>query len=203
MSEAEQGSTSGAAREGSSARRSWLRYVPLIVFGVFAVVFAIQLGGSGVPLVGNPAPEFVARPIAGLVDANGDAVPGFSDESFAGQVTVMNIWASWCVPCIQEHPLLTELAEDDRFQVYGLNHKDTEAGALAFLADLGNPFDAVGDDARGAIAADYDNRGVPETYIIDREGIVRYHFIGPLTETALRTVLIPELEAVLAGEPEG
>lgn len=202
MSEAENGSASGIARGGASARRSWLRYVPLIVFGVFAIVFAVQLGGQGAPLVGNPAPEFVARPIAGLVYADGEAVPGFDSESFLGEVTIMNVWASWCVPCIQEHPLLTELAEDDRFQVFGLNHKDTESGARAFLANLGNPFDAVGDDASGAIATAYDNRGVPETYIIDREGIVRYHFIGPLTESRLRNELLPELEAVLAEAPE-
>lgn len=201
MSEAERGSVAEGAREGTSSRRSLLRYVPLIVFGVVAIVFAIQLGGQGEPLIGNPAPAFTARPIVGLVDADGEAVPGFDNESFVGQVTVMNVWASWCVPCIQEHPLLTELAEDDRFLVYGLNHKDTEAGALAFLTDHGNPYDAVGDDARGAIAADYDLRGVPETYIIDREGVVRYHFVGPLTENRLRNELLPELEAVLAGAP--
>jgi cytochrome c biogenesis protein CcmG/thiol:disulfide interchange protein DsbE len=146
LSEAERGPEEGTGpgEEARRSRRSWLRYAPLAVFGILAIVFAIQLGGGGSSdldsaLLDQAVPEFDLPPLIGLANAAGQ-IPGFSSESLAGQVTVVNVFASWCVPCRQEHPQIITLASDDRYVVYGINHTDQPENALQFLNDLGNPY---------------------------------------------------------------
>lgn len=186
-------------------RRSWITYVPVVAFTAIAVLFAVQiLTGSDdleSALIGKPAPDFELPPLAGLVDANGVPVPGFSDEDLRGEVTLVNVWGSWCIPCRAEHPFLMELAADDRFRLLGLNQQDTVPGALGFLEERGNPYDAVGVDPRQRVSIQWGVYGVPETYLVDREGIIRYRVVGELNEDRLANELMPEIEKVLA-EPE-
>jgi cytochrome c biogenesis protein CcmG/thiol:disulfide interchange protein DsbE len=187
----------------ASRRRPWITYVPVIAFALIAGVFALQLwtGDDGElesALIGKPAPEFDLPPLAGLLDAAGNQIPGFGRADLIGEVTLVNVWGSWCVPCRAEHPYLMELAADERFQLLGLNQQDSTAGALGFLADFGNPYDAVGVDPRQRVSIEWGVYGVPETYVVDREGIIRYRVVGPLDEARLANELMPEIEKVLA-----
>lgn len=172
--------------------------LPLAIFLGLAGLFFERLGSGHNPndlssaLKGKPAPEFS---LAALDDAG---VPGFSRADLNGEVTLVNIWASWCVPCRQEHPIINELAQDDRFRVFGLNYKDMPDNARAFLAELGNSFDAIGVDPKGRTGIDWGVYGVPETFVVDRNGVIRYKFIGPLTPRSVREILMPEIEKALA-----
>lgn len=177
-----------------------LLLLPLFVFAVLAVVFLLRLGSGGdrdaIPsaLIGRPAPAFDLPPLEG-VDR-----PGLSRTDLDGHVTVVNVFASWCVPCRQEHPQLMALARDPRIQVVGINYKDREANARSFLAELGNPYAAIGVDANGRAGIDWGLYGVPETFIVDRQGIIRYKFVGPIGDQTLPAVILPEIEAVLGEE---
>ena len=188
------------------ARRWILAALPLIVFIALAAIFMKQLlvGGNTreIPsvLIGKPAPEINLPQLDGLKNAEGP-VPGFSKSSLVGKVSVVNVWASWCAPCRAEHPYIMELARDERIQVVGLNYKDQNANALRFLAQLGNPFAAVGIDQRGSAAIDWGVYGIPETFIVDAKGIVRYKQIGPLSGTSYREKFLPALEKAIAGQP--
>jgi cytochrome c biogenesis protein CcmG/thiol:disulfide interchange protein DsbE len=184
-------------------RRPWITYIPVIAFALIAGVFALQLwtgGGDELEsaLIGKPAPEFDLPPLAGLADAAGNEIPGFSRADLMGEVTLVNVWGSWCVPCRAEHPFLMELAADERFQLLGLNQQDTIPGALGFLEDHGNPYAAVGVDPRQRVSIEWGVYGVPETYLVDRQGIIRYRVVGPLNEDRLANELMPEIERVLA-----
>ncbi|MCA1299718.1 DsbE family thiol:disulfide interchange protein [Stappia indica] len=177
--------------------------LPLIVFGLLAVLFLMQiLSGrdtSQVPsaLINKPAPEFSLPPVEGLVD-DGVPLPGVSRADLLGKVSVVNVFASWCVPCRQEHPLLEKLARDGRAQMIGLNYKDKPENARRFLGTLGNPYDRVGADDNGRAGILWGVYGVPETFIVDASGTIRYKFIGPLSEESYSAVFLPELEKVLA-----
>jgi cytochrome c biogenesis protein CcmG/thiol:disulfide interchange protein DsbE len=181
--------------------------LPLVVFGLLAALFLAQLlsgkDASEVPsaLIGKPAPEFTLPAVPGLV-AKGDPVPGFARADLLGKVSVVNIFASWCAPCRQEHPLLEELAATGKAQLLGVNYKDKPENARRFLGALGNPYDRVGADDKGRAAIDWGVYGVPETFIVDAAGMIRYKFIGPLSEASYRQVFLPELEKVLA-DPRG
>ncbi|WP_350335678.1 DsbE family thiol:disulfide interchange protein [Coralliovum pocilloporae] len=188
-----------AVKKGSGLRIV-LILLPLIIFLALAGLFFERLGSGDNPnnlpsaLKGKPAPEFT------LPALDGTGVPGFSRADLKGQVTLVNIWASWCVPCRQEHPIINELAKDDRFKVFGLNYKDTPDNARAFLTELGNSFDAIGVDPKGRTGIDWGVYGVPETFVVDRNGVIRYKFIGPLTARSKRDILMPEIEKVLAAQ---
>lgn len=188
-----------------TARRWILAALPLIVFMVLAAIFMKQLlvGGNTreIPsvLIGKPAPEIDLPQLDGLKNAEGP-VPGFSKTSLVGKVSVVNVWASWCGPCRAEHPFIMELARDDRIQVVGLNYKDQNANALRFLAQLGNPFAAVGIDQRGSAAIDWGVYGIPETFIVDAMGIVRYKQIGPLSPKSYQDKFLPELEKAISAQ---
>jgi cytochrome c biogenesis protein CcmG/thiol:disulfide interchange protein DsbE len=194
-----------AEDDKAGGRRSWVTFIPVIAFVLIAAVFAVQIlfGNDELDsaLIGKPAPEFELPPLLGLLDANGNEVPTFDTQSLIGQVTLVNVWGSWCAPCRDEHPILMELAGDDRFQIYGLNQQDTIPGALGFLQDHGNPYDAVGIDPNQRVSIQWGVYGVPETYVVDRQGIVRYRFIGPLDEDRLANDLMPQIEKALA-EPQ-
>lgn len=193
-----------AADEPRTGRaRLVLAILPLVVLALLAAIFYTQLvsgrDASAVPsaLIGEPAPALDLPPLDGLLDG-GKPVPAPSQAMIGSRPALVNVWASWCVPCRQEHPLLTALGKDERIVIIGINYKDKRENALRFLGELGNPFDAVGIDPGGRTAIDWGVYGVPETFLVDADGIIRYKHIGPLTPETMRTKLMPEIEAAIA-----
>ncbi|EJM99845.1 DsbE family thiol:disulfide interchange protein [Phyllobacterium sp. YR531] len=183
-------------------RSPFFVFLPLILFGVLAAIFALQLASgrdeSVIPsaLIGKQAPAVALPAVMGLMK-DGQAVPGLDPAKFKGQVTLVNIFGSWCVPCRVEHPLLMKLAQDKRFVLAGLNYKDKPENAVSFLGDLGNPYSAVGADLNGRAAIEWGVYGVPETFLIGRDGIIAYKHVGPFSEETIRTDLMPAIEAAL------
>jgi cytochrome c biogenesis protein CcmG, thiol:disulfide interchange protein DsbE len=170
--------------------RSWRYLLPLALFIVLAGFLAtgLKLNPREVPspLVGKPAPAFQTTLVS-------DPTRRFSNQDMAGQVWVLNVWASWCVPCQEEHPVVQELARRKLAPIYGLNYKDKREAGLAWLKKLGNPYTENLFDGDGRIGIDYGVYGVPETFIIDRAGVIRYKHIGPLTPDVLRDKIEPLL----------
>ncbi|TIU73918.1 MAG: DsbE family thiol:disulfide interchange protein, partial [Mesorhizobium sp.] len=119
-------------------------------------------------------------------------------KQFAGKVTLVNVFASWCGPCRDEHPVLLALSQDKRFVIAALNYKDQPENARRFLGNLGNPFQAIGVDPTGRAAIDWGVYGVPETFVIGRDGKISYKHVGPLTPGSAQTLLLPEIEKALA-----
>jgi cytochrome c biogenesis protein CcmG/thiol:disulfide interchange protein DsbE len=180
-------------------RRSWLAILPLVVFAGLAAIFFIQLrsgeDSSFVPsvLIGREAPETNLPPLAG------SDLPGLASADFKGHVTLVNVWASWCAPCREEQPLLMTLKGDPRFRLTGLNYKDKPENALRFLGEMGNPFAAIGVDETGRTAIDWGVYGVPETYLVGKDGRVLYKHVGPFTEQSITGELMPAVEKAAAG----
>ncbi|MDJ0449826.1 MULTISPECIES: DsbE family thiol:disulfide interchange protein [Methylocystis] len=185
------------------AQRSPLRFLPLILFALLAGLFLIRLfagDASRIPsaLIGKPAPTFNLPALDGLKDT-----PGLSTEDLRkGHVSVVNIFASWCAPCRQEHPVLMAMARDAGLkekgvEIYGLSYKDEPANALGFLQAGGNPFQRVGVDPAGRTAIDFGVYGVPETFVIKGDGTIAYKFVGPLSPSAVATTLLPEIEKAM------
>ena len=178
-------------------RRNILMLLPLIVFLALAALFLVRLW-SGDPsrlpsaLIGRAAPPTDLPPLAGL-QRDGKAVPGFSNAAFPGELTLVNVWASWCVPCADEVPFLEQLSKDKRIKLVGINYKDPTDNARRFLNRYGNPFVAVGVDASGRTSIDWGVYGVPETYLIGRDGTIAYKLVGPVTAENLVQVLEPEI----------
>ncbi len=139
------------------------------------------------PLVGKPAPRFQAPVL-------GEAGKTFNSDDMKGQVWLLNVWASWCAACREEHPVLMAMEKTGQIATYGLDYKDTDAEAQAVLKEHGNPYKAVATDADGKIGIDYGVYGVPETYVIDKAGVIRYKQIGPITEEILLTKIVPLLK---------
>ena len=174
---------------GEGARARLLFVLPGLVFAALAALFLIRLQAgdpSKVPsaLIGRPAPAFALAPLPGLT-RDGSAVPGLSGDDLKGGVTIVNVWASWCAPCRQEHPLLMDLAKNPAVRVVGINYKDNPENARRFLGALGNPFAAVGGDPSGRAAIDWGVYGVPETFVVGPDGAIRHKHIGPLTPEAM------------------
>ena len=182
-------------------RRPLLMALPLIGFAVVAALFWFKLG-AGDParlpsaLIGRPAPATALPALEGLT-ANGAPVPGLDPAKFAGQVSVVNVWASWCVPCHEEAPLFMTLAQDKRIQIVGLNYKDGADNARRFLGRYGNPFGFVGVDGNGRAAIEWGVYGVPETFIVGRDGRISYKLVGGVTEANFDRVLKVEIEKAL------
>jgi cytochrome c biogenesis protein CcmG, thiol:disulfide interchange protein DsbE len=139
------------------------------------------------PLIGKPAPSF-ELPLLGAPEKT------FSQREMLGKVWILNVWASWCAPCLAEHPVITELARSGLAPVVGLNYKDATDDALPWLQRNGDPFVLTAQDADGRIGIDYGVYGVPETYVIDRDGVIRYKRIGPLTPEAVQKDVVPLLK---------
>jgi cytochrome c biogenesis protein CcmG, thiol:disulfide interchange protein DsbE len=180
--------------------RRMLVLVPLVAFLALAVLFVLRLGcdPSRIPsaLIGRPAPPTDLPPLPGL-ERNGQAVPGLNSAEFQGHVTVLNVWASWCVPCREEAALLLTVAANPRVRVVGMNYKDQPDNARRFLGRYGNPFAANGIDGNGRAAIEWGVYGVPETFVIGRDGRIAYKLIGPVTPDNLETALQPAIEKAL------
>jgi cytochrome c biogenesis protein CcmG, thiol:disulfide interchange protein DsbE len=176
-------------------RRLWL-LLPLVGFVALAILFTVRLNAgdpSRVPsaLLNKPVPEFSLPPIEEGAEA------GLSSADLSKGVHLVNVWASWCVPCRLEHPILIELSADKRFDLVGINYKDVPENAQRFLGALGNPFAKVGADREGKTGIDWGVYGVPETFVV-KDGIILHKFIGPLSEEGLKTDLMPALKKALA-----
>ncbi len=187
---------------GTAPRTSrWMMALPLVAFAALAAIFWFRLGSgdpSRIPsaLIGHPAPPTALPALEGLLN-NGAQVPGLDPSVFKGKVSVVNVWASWCVPCHDEAPLLTELGRDSRLQVVGINYKDSPDNARRFLGRYGNPFGIVGVDVNGRASIEWGVYGVPETFIVGREGTIAYKLVGPVTPDNINTVLKVEIEKAL------
>ena len=186
------------------SQRSRALIWPLAIFAVMAALFAFALR-SGDPsklpsaLIGKRAPAVSLPALDGLNDG-GRPVAGFDTADLAkGEVTVVNFWASWCAPCVQEHPLLVALKEQTGVKLYGINYKDQAATARRFLGRYGNPFTAVGVDGNGRAAIEWGVTGMPETFIVNGKGEIVYKHIGPISPQTLEGKIIPLVRAARAG----
>jgi len=173
--------------------RRLLFLVPLVLFAGLCIYFIAGLGRDPAytpsMLIDRPVPEFSLPPPPGHTK-------GLSSADLRGAVTLVNVFASWCAPCAQEHPVLMRMKKEG-VRIAGIDWKEREAGAgAAFLARLGNPFVLVGDDRDGRVAVDFGVTGAPETFVIDRNGRVRHKHIGPITEEIWRTQLAPMVAAL-------
>jgi cytochrome c biogenesis protein CcmG, thiol:disulfide interchange protein DsbE len=186
-------------REAGGARSRALIW-PLAIFAVLAAIFAFALrtgDPSKLPsaLIGKTIPAIELQGLDGLTDARGP-VRGFAGTDLAkGEVSVVNFWASWCVPCVQEHPVLVALKERTGVPVYGVNYKDQAAAARRFLGRYGNPYSAVGVDGNGRAAIEWGVYGMPETFIVNGTGRIVYKHVGPITPEALEARIIPAIRA--------
>jgi cytochrome c biogenesis protein CcmG/thiol:disulfide interchange protein DsbE len=167
--------------------------IPLALFGVLALFLAagLKLDPREVPspLIGKPAPEFKLTRLD-------DAGVTISRDDMLGKVWMLNVWASWCVACREEHPFLVEFAKRKLVPIYGLNYKDVRADGTAWLGRLGNPYDASLFDGDGRVGIDFGVYGVPETFVIDSKGVIRLKHIGPLTPEVLRERIEPLLKSL-------
>lgn len=165
--------------------------IPLLIFICLVVLFRIGLNYDPrrvpSPLVDKPVPAF------SLPELKNPAGTLGSDD-LRGQVTLLNVWASWCVACLHEHPLLMELAQNSNIRIYGLNYKDEREDAIQWLARHGDPYVQSAFDYDGKIGIDLGVYGVPETFVVDREGIIRHKFIGPITAQIIEDTLMPLLD---------
>lgn len=172
--------------------------LPLLVFLALAAVFLMQLLSgrdlSVVPsaLIGQAAPKTVLPPLEGI------SLPGLNSAEFIGKVTLVNVWASWCGPCRDEHPVIVSLSKDERLIIVGLNYKDKAENARRFLGDLGNPYDAVGVDPNGRAAIDWGVYGIPETFLVGKDGKIAFKHVGPMSPETVATTLMPEIEKAAA-----
>ena len=175
----------------SPARRSlrvWF-VVPLLVFAALVAVFAIGLTLDPrkvpSPLIGKPVPQFALAPVKGRT-------AGLSSRDLHGEVSLVNVFASWCVACREEHPIFMQLKNEKGFvPIHGLNYKDRPDDAARWLDTLGDPYARTGADLDGRVAIDWGVYGVPETFVIDRQGRIAYKHIGPITAEAMRDTIIP------------
>jgi len=185
----------------TAKRRRLVVLVPLVLFLALAGLFLYRLG-AGDPqtlpsaLIGRPAPVTPLPPIPELA-RDGKPVPGIENADFKGAVTLINVWASWCVPCHDEAPLLTALAKDTRLQIVGINYKDSPDNARRFHGRYGNPFSMVCVDGNGRGSIEWGVYGVPETFVVGRDGTIVHKLVGPVTPENLDSVLKVAIEKAL------
>lgn len=185
-----------------SRARYALALIPLAVFAGFAAIAGKMLydqdvnglNVSAIPsaLIGKTAPSLTLPPLEGSNTA------ALNDAAMKGKLTLVNVFASWCVPCRQEHPILKELANDSRLNIVGINYKDRNDNALRFLGELGNPYKAIGIDPNGKAAIDWGVYGIPESYLVGPDGTILYKKVGPFDERSLTQDLMPAIEKASA-----
>lgn len=184
-------------------KRIALVALPLVVLGALVWLFAANMGRDPgyIPsvLINKPAPDFTLPAVDG-VTRSGQPVPGFSTADLKGQVTVVNVFASWCVPCRDEAPLLLDLSRREGFQIFGINNRDQAADARSFLERFGNPYDAIGADRNNRVSIDWGVYGVPETFVVNTKGIITHKIVGPLSKEGIDSDLLPAIvEASVGG----
>ena len=176
----------------SQPLRLVLALLPLVALVALLAVFALNINRDPSliqsVLIDKPAPQF------SLAAVEGTGVPGFDTSALNGEVTVVNVFASWCIPCRDEHPVLEALKSETGVRMFGMNQKDAPENAVAFLTELGNPYDAIGADANGRASIDWGVYGVPETFIVDAKGTIRFKHVGPLSMDDLAKEIIPAIE---------
>jgi cytochrome c biogenesis protein CcmG, thiol:disulfide interchange protein DsbE len=191
-------------KSSSMVRRRLVVFIPLAFFLALAVLFYARLGDddpSRIPsaLIGRPVPDVSLPPLPGL-ERDGKALPGVAASDFQGTVTLVNVWASWCLPCRDEAPLLMQLADDPRVRIVGINYKDEPDNARRFLGRFGNPFAAAGTDENGRAAMEWGVYGVPETFLVGRDGKIAFKLVGGINPDNLERTLKPEIEKALAAK---
>lgn len=180
--------------------RRLIYIVPLIIFGGFVgatawYILEIQRDSQRAPnIIGageqnKPVPEFDLPPLL-------DGIPGFATGDFGGEVVMVNVFASWCIPCRAEHPLITRIGEDGIVPVWGLNWKNKKEEAIAWLDELGNSYARIGFDLSGRAGIEWGVYGVPETYIIDKDGRIRYKHVGPLSRSDVTEIILPMIDCL-------
>ncbi len=197
MTQASQDQNTKAKSTGRT--RYALALLPLLLFGGFAIIAGKMLYDqdvngldiSAIPsaLIGTKAPALSLPPL------EGSNLPALNDAAVKGKLTLVNVFASWCIPCRQEHPILQELAKDKRITVVGINYKDKPDNALRFLGELGNPFAAIGVDPNGKAAIDWGVYGIPESYLVGADGTIRYKKVGPFDARSVERDLLPAITA--------
>ncbi|NSL20417.1 DsbE family thiol:disulfide interchange protein [Agrobacterium tumefaciens] len=197
MTQASQDQNTKAKSTGRT--RYALALLPLLLFGGFAIIAGKMLYDqdvngldiSAIPsaLIGTKAPALSLPPL------EGSNLPALNDAAVKGKLTLVNVFASWCIPCRQEHPILQELAKDKRITVVGINYKDKPDNALRFLGELGNPFAAIGVDPNGKAAIDWGVYGIPESYLVGADGTILYKKVGPFDARSVERDLLPAIAA--------
>jgi cytochrome c biogenesis protein CcmG/thiol:disulfide interchange protein DsbE len=197
MTQASQDQNTKAKSTGRT--RYALALLPLLLFGGFAIIAGKMLYDqdvngldiSAIPsaLIGTKAPALSLPPL------EGSNLPALNEAAVKGKLTLVNVFASWCIPCRQEHPILQELAKDKRITVVGINYKDKPDNALRFLGELGNPFAAIGVDPNGKAAIDWGVYGIPESYLVGADGTIRYKKVGPFDARSVERDLLPAITA--------
>ncbi len=168
-----------------------LAVIPLVALVALVVLFALNINRDpslvASVMIDKPAPSFSLPKVAGL------PVPGFDTARLSGQVSVVNVFASWCIPCRDEHPVLEALKQQTGVLLLGINQKDAPENASAFLAQMGNPYDAVGADSDGRTSIDWGVYGVPETFVVDAKGVIRFKHTGPMTMADIAREIVPAI----------
>ncbi|PRX08849.1 UNVERIFIED_ORG: cytochrome c biogenesis protein CcmG/thiol:disulfide interchange protein DsbE [Martelella mediterranea] len=190
-------SDDGDEKRGSGKRRTLMAALPLIVVAALFAVFGWQIlfgrDPSEIPsvLIGKQAPELNLPPL------EGSNRPALTSAEIAGKFTLVNVFASWCVPCRQEHPFLMELSENPDVNVVGINYKDNPDNALRFLGELGNPYSAIGVDKRGAAVIDWGVYGVPETFVVGPDGTIIFKKVGPIDPASYAKDILPVINRTI------
>ena len=192
------GTEEGNKPKSGNTGRYLLALIPLIVFACIAlavgkVMYDQEVHGtdiSAIPsaLIGTKAPTLALAPL------EGSNLPALTDDAIKGKLTLVNVFASWCLPCREEHPVLKQLAKDGRLNIVAINYKDTGENALRFLGELGNPYNAIGIDPTGSAAIDWGVYGIPESYLVAPNGTILYKQVGPFTANSLKEGLYPAIE---------
>ena len=174
-------------------KRLVLILAPLVVFGALVAIFAMSMNRDPSlvrsVMINKPAPVFT------MAAVEGTGVPGFATADLTGAVTVVNVFASWCVPCRDEHPFLSALKAESGVRLFGINQRDQADNAANFLKDLGNPYDRIGADPNNRVSIDWGVYGVPETFVVNAKGIITYKHVGPITPDSLEKDVLPAIEA--------
>jgi cytochrome c biogenesis protein CcmG/thiol:disulfide interchange protein DsbE len=178
-------------------KRILLAVLPLLLLVGLVAVFALNMDRDPSlvrsVLINKPAPSFALPAVAGT------GVEGFDTASLQGEVTVVNVFASWCIPCREEHPLLERLKAETGVRIFGINQKDAPENAAAFLAELGNPYQRIGGDADNRVSIDWGVYGVPETFVVNAAGIITFKHVGPISPESLEKEVIPAIKKARDG----